>query len=525
MTEINRPDVNMPIVGAGGTIINATRRIEIVGTMGAAGTATEKELYSDVQANQIASLFELDSEISDAFFAVRGDSEVAAFNNVTPIDIIPLLEPAGGTACIKTATFSGAATAAGTIEVGVANSRYGYRNIAVPAETSGVATDNEDVAALVATAFSDATKLPVTIAVDGITLSKVNCTYNHKGIQGSDFTLWVKVDVPGITCALAVDTPGVGEPTLTGLYSVNGNTRYTGIAQTGWDEAVLQAHLEERYNTNNRTLDGTGYITRNKTAADAKTELAGIDTNVLNLQYEGIETASWWISDSMWETGLARSAQLAALRALRLTDGADTSKYVATETGLDDASGGIELASLPYMNTPMPWPIMQTGFGYSATEVEEIAALGGIVAGNNDTGSAVVLNDVVTPYKSNPQGDPDDTFHFQNTYDQITEARSYYLINIKKEMRQSRATPGQLVPRRNINNEDSVRDKFLEYFGNCGDLLIAPKGPDSEEFYSKNLSVELNTKTGKYTCSMRHPVLSQTREIDAPIQVAFGING
>ena len=524
MTQINKPNVSMPIVAAGGTIINATRRIEIAGTMLAAGTATPGELYSDVTADQISGYFGDGSELADAFYSVRGDSAVPYFNNITPIDIIPLEEPSGGTACIKTATFTGTATAAGTVEVGVSNYRYGQVNVAVPAETGGVATDNEDVAALVVAAYTAITKLPVTVAIDGVTASKVNATYNHKGIQGNDFALWVKCNVPGITVALAVGAAGVGEPVMTGMYAVNGNTRYTGIAQTGWDESVLQTHLETRLATNNKTLDGVGYITKNLSAADAKVELASLDTQVLNMQYEAIEAKSWWIGDSMFESALARSAQLAALRALRLTTGADISEFVAAATGLDDTSGGVEIASLPYFNTPMRWPVMQTGFGYTGTEPEEITALGGIIAGNNDSGSSVVLNDVVTPYKTTSQGDADTSFYFQNSMDQITEARSYYLTNIKSEMRQSRATPGGLVPRRNINNEDSVRDKFIEYFGNLGDLLIAVKGSDAEAFFAKHLSVSLNSTTGKYTVSMRHPVLTQTREIDAPIQIAFSIN-
>lgn len=226
----------------------------------------------------------------------------------------------------------------------------------------------------------------------------------------------------------------------------------------------------------------------------------------------------------MFETNGARSAQLAALRALRLTDGADISQYVAAQTGTDDASGGVEIASLPYMNTPMPWPVMQTGFGYSATDLEAITALGGIVAGNNDGGSAVVLNDVVTPYKTNSQGDADKSFFYQNSVDQITEGRSYYITNLKASMRQSRATPGAIVPRRNINNEGTVRDKFLEYFGDCGNLLIAVKGPEAEDFFSSNLSVVLDAETGEYTCSLKQPILSQTRKITAPIQLAFSIN-
>lgn len=512
MSNVSNPIVDMPIVGANTVAQNAAQRLAFVAAKLAGGSATAGELVADVEKADVATLFGEGSEAMDGFLAAR------EINPYTPIDIVPIDDPTGD-AAVGSFLFTGTATAAKVCEAGISSSRNGVALISVAEGDDGAA-----IAQKVEDAFSTKTTNVCTVAVDGTEDTQANITYNHDGVQGNSIPIYFNGTIPGVTVAVTAMTGGSGVPTLTSTYAELAGTRYNGVAQVGeWGVADLVAEMEDRFNVRNKILDGTGFVCVSDTKANHITATGALNAKTLVHRCEGLESKSWYKNSSMFENNFARSCQAAALESLRLTPGVDISEYVNAAGGVLDGKGGPELASLPLFNTPMPYPVMNTGFGFGEDDISDINDSGGTVDGNNDSNSGVVYGTVVTTYKTDANGDADISFKYQEYYRTITTAREYQFVNLKKELRQSRATAGSLVAYRNINNEDSIYDKFVKYFGELGDDLLVPLGEDATSYYKENLSVTRDAATGSFTVTQLLPIVTQVRVLWVPVQMSFAL--
>ncbi len=517
MTEVSQPDVTLNILGATVPVGNTAQRCLITAQMLAAGSATAGDLYSDVQQTDIEALFGLGTQIDNEFDAFR------SINDITPIDVIPLDDPTGD-AAIGTLTFAGAATEAGSYEMVVGDERRGKATITV---SSGDA--DTVVATAFATAYALLTRCVAPATVNGGTPEQVDFTCRNDGTEGNFIPLKLTGEVAGLTTALTVMAAGTGVPTLTSVFDVVGQTRYQEVPLPGtYGTDELIAFLDARWNVNNRVQDGTGYVTVSDTKANHQTALGLLNSQSIDYQCAKQEVATDnYKGPEVTETLPGRSCMVAAIKALRLTDGADISAYVDAAGGPSDATGGAAAGSLPYFNTPLPIPVMPDTFGWTDLEVTELNTAGGYVIGNNTAGNSMLIGEVVTTYKTDIAGNPDLSFKYQNYADTISQVREYMFNNIKADCNQSRLTTGDLVPDRKINNVNSIRNKFTRYFGILSgpDFVLTVAGEAARNYFIKNLTITINATTGLVTGSMKVPIVTQLRTIVVPIEIAFNVNG
>jgi len=516
MTQISQPDTTVNIIGANVAAQNAAQRALFHGQKLAGGSAVAGALTRDVDDDQIAALTGEGSMLEDAITAFR------EINPLTPIDLVALDDPAGA-ASVGEFLITGPATENGTLEFGVGSSRNGVVSVAVVSGDSGDA-----IAAKVEAAYVLKPKCVCEVEVDGVTANQVNATYRHDGTEGDSTPLYVSGAVAGVGVTITAMTGGAGVPTLPTLSTIIGNTRYQQIMQPGsYGVANLTTLLNPRWNVRNRVLDGVGIVTLADTKANHVTALDALNSQNIIYQCEGTEDEADYKGPSVFENLFARSALIGAIRALRLTDGANITQYVNAAGGPNDGTGGPALASLPYFNTPLPpLPIMEVGFGFEDGDIEDIVEAGGFVIGNNTANNGIIIGEVPTTYKTDSGGNEDPSFKFLNYVDTSSQAREYMFNNIKKDCAQSRLTLGDLVPNRNINNEASIRAKFIRYFGILGKdpYVLVQDGEDARNFFIANLNVSVDLVTGWVTVNMKVPIVTQLRTIVANLQLAFSLN-
>lgn len=130
--------------------------------------------------------------------------------------IIPQAEPGGGTQAAGTITFTITTVVAGTVFLYIAGDLVAVN---IPAEISGVATDEDDIAGLVIAAINADADLPVTALVDGVNANEIDVTAKTSGTYGNEIDISVNLDfgqeLPGgVTAVIVPMATGVGTPTM-----------------------------------------------------------------------------------------------------------------------------------------------------------------------------------------------------------------------------------------------------------------------------------------------------------------------
>lgn len=512
MTTILRPKVTLSIRAAALEISVAPQRILFIGQKTSAGSATSGALIQNIpNDNSQNTLFGENSMVAGMITAAK------LINQQTQMDAIGLSDAGGAVAATGVVTFSGTATATGSIFITVgstANYRY-----SVDIESGDTATA---IGAKLVTLIGADAKVPVTAgnSSGAVTLTAVNA-----GLEGNTIGLRVEGSVAGVTVALTAFTGGLTNPTITSVFDAIGENRYQTIVwPSTYTLSILTNFLGSRFNVTNEVLDGVGIVTVTDTYSNLLT--AGNAQNSQSLVMFGNKklTDSDFKGPSMLEMNNIMSSEFAALRALRLTAKANISRYVIATRGALDAFGGPALASLPYFNTPFfNLPLIPVAKGFTKDEVDSLANAGISVFGNNVTRTQVILSDVLTTYKTDVAGNPDISFKYLNYVDTISTVREYMVNNLRVRFAQCRLTEGDLVAGRNIANADLIRAVVTQYYMDLSnaDFVLTQRGEIALDFFKQNLNVSLDLSTGTVTINMITPIVTQLREILGTIQIAF----
>jgi phage tail sheath gpL-like len=236
----------------------------IVGQKLAGGTAAADSLQKVTNADQVAG------------FAGRGSmlhrQAMAWFagNKFTEVYVGVLADNAGGIAAAGSINFTSPATADGDVMLYV-----GGELVQVPVASGDTANA---IAAAVAAAMPVDSDLPVTAAVDGVTPSKVNITFRHKGLVGNELDLRLNYQdgdaLPaGVTAVITPMAGGTLAPSLTNLISAMGDIWFNIIAHPYTDAAsltALETELEDRFGPM-RMIDGVVFTAKQDTHANLAT--------------------------------------------------------------------------------------------------------------------------------------------------------------------------------------------------------------------------------------------------------------
>jgi phage tail sheath gpL-like len=221
-------------------------RAAIIGQKTSAGTATADTWVRCTSAEQAATLGGRGSDLH------RQSIKWFANNKATETWLGVLADNGSGVAATKTLTFTGPATAAGTLHLYVGDT---YVPVAVASGTANTA-----VASAVEAALDLLTNLPVTA---GVASNVVTTTARNKGVAGQNLSIRVNYEpgqtLPaGIGVTIANDTAGVTNPTLTALIAAAGDTQYDVIAHGFYDSTsltALETELASRFGPL-RAIDG-----------------------------------------------------------------------------------------------------------------------------------------------------------------------------------------------------------------------------------------------------------------------------
>lgn len=516
-TTIRQPKTTVNIVNASTTVGNTGQKILFVGQKTTAGSATAGALVESISNGGAEdALFGRDGMLATMIRANK------VRNQQVQVDAISLDDAGGGVAATGTITVVGTATEAGTLTVIAASERNHKFSVAV------ADTDTETiVAAAIVAAVNADLDVPVTASnVAGV----VTFTAINAGTYGNSLAIEVRGSVAGITgTAVAGMSGGATDPTLTAVFDVIGNKRYQAIV---WpypnDTAELRSLLDPRFNADGNVLDGVGFTAIVDTFTNLKTLGAGLNSQSLLIIGDQKEVETNYAGPSITEIPMVVASQFAGFRGLRLdSDEFSIADLVITANGPLDGFGGPALASKPYFNTPFAEEVpMQTGRGFDDSEIEDLKDNGISVIGNNIANNTVISGEFVTTYKTDVAGNPDITFTLLNYVDTANQAREYFFNNFRKRFAQSRLTEGAVVKGREMANELVIRSFGKRLFQDLSgpDFVLLESGEDALNFFNGNFIISIDKPLGKVTLQMTVPIVTQLREIQATMKIAFSTN-
>ncbi len=507
MTQVALPTSAWTITSADVDVPNAVQKVLLVAQSvgGAAVADALNENVSDVAWPALAGIRSHAGQAFRAFKAIAPEVQ---------IDFISLAD--GTTAAVKTVTFTSNATGVGTWHLVVGSEQnHTYEYTAVVGDTPTI------VAAALEALIDLDLSCPFTASVAA---GVITLTANDKGLVSEDITVGVTGDVPGQTVAVAQSIAGATDPTLTAKLNVVGERRYQAIIWPWADLTVVKAWLDPLFNLTNLIQDGIAICAFQDVHATLLTDLDPThNSQSLAVYCDLQESNSDWLGGATPELNIVIQATVAAIRAKRLTTDSVISQYVTSSRALDQR-GGTALASMPLFNTNLPSiGLTPGGLGFTSAEVGTLKDAGGFVIGRNPAGTAMLIGEVVTTYKTKPSGAADPTFEFVNYVDTISNVREYMQTNVKSHFAQSRLTEGNVIPGRDMVNELTFRGFVEKLYDDLAgsDFVLVQAGELARDFFKTNMTVVLDLAAGKITTTMKVPIITQFRSVVATIQVVF----
>ena len=515
MASSSKPRVTFQIIPASQLATVTAQKILIVGQMLAAGSATSGALTQAIgNASEEDALFGQRSHLAGM---IRAAKKVLARGgaNQPQMDAIPIDDDGGATEGTGVLTITGPATASGSIIFAVGSGENHEFTIDIADTDTATAIGDDLVTAI--TADADA---PFTAAnVAGV----VTITAANGGTLCNTWTLKVSGSAAGVAVAITAWTGGATAPTVTGIFDVVGSTRYqTVVYPDSWDLDEVQTFLDDRFNADNIVLDGAAVVSVSGTLSAVKA--LALPVNSQSVVMVGLRTVS--VADikgnAIVEMPDVVSAQLGAIRAMRLTEGALLSQINIVTGGPLDAFGGPAIASLPYHNTSLA-DIALPNSAQTWTEVEQadLEDSGVAVIGINRALNGMILSTQTTTYLTDGAGNPDTSYKFLNTVDTVSVIRETYFENLKSQYAQFRLTDGALIAGRSMANAASIKAFLGIVYNSLSQEALVQAGDAAFEDFVSTTIVTVDVGAGSVTITMAPLLVGQLREFTGTIQVNF----
>ena len=514
------PKVVATLVPASTIAQNSDQKILVVAQQTPAATATVDTLTESIGVNgEQVGLFGRRSAAAKIVTAVKKS------NPVSQIDVIGVGD--GTTPRVVTATFTGTASEAMPL-----NWVHGSKKN----HTTSISVAVGDNAAAIAATLDAAIDLdldsPFTVTSSS---GSVVHTAASSGIAPNAYPIGFVGSLPaGITVVIVETTPGAVDPDTSSTLDVVGLRRYQQIV---WALDVVEGtaddvvtFLDDRFNsTNGRVEDGGVFYTNFNTLANVLSRNNAFNSeNAWPICYNKITNAAKYFGPHLMEHPDEVNGYLAGIVALRLTDGEAISQFITATQG-NEQFGGPKGASLPLFNTPMKGiaSLAEPGREFDPLEVAQINDSGGSVIGNNSAETEVITGALLTTYKTLPSGVADETWKFINYRLTGSGVREFYPTNLSSRFAQSRLTDGDLVEGVSMANEDSIRAFCTRLFSTLtgATYILTRKGEENLKFFKENLDVSLNLQTGVVTITALFPIVTQVRQINMALKIAFNTGG
>lgn len=478
------------------------------------GTATAGELIEDIDVNSENGLFGADSAIATAI------REFRKINSVSQINAIPVADAGGATASTGSVVFAGTATASGSIDVYIGNKDRKYE----------VVISVGDTATTVGSALEALITADTSALASGVnTTGSVALTAVNAGTQGDDIGIRVDGSVAGITATLTAMSGGAGDPVMTGLDALLVE-RTDIIIHSQYDYDLFVTMLDGRFNSDNIPLDGRLFFSLTDTKANLVTLADAENSQSLVIVGDKPVDKSAKKGSAIFAMPYQKVAELQAIRTLRLEDGQVITDWVQTRASRDQF-GGPALNSLPLFNSPLLLPVVPTAEGFTSAEVADLETSGVSVFGNNSAKNTLITGTIVTTYKTDTVGNDDLTYKYLEYVDTATASREYIMSALRIDYSQARLSKGSTINGRDIATVGRVRSDFMSYMAELGGEdyvllqwgLVDETGEQVSEIVNRNLDISLEPDEGKIFVDSILPIMTQTREILAPLQIVFDV--
>jgi phage tail sheath gpL-like len=508
--NISEPSVTLQIIPASQLAGVQEQKVLIVGQKLASGTAPAGDLIQDhPNDGSENTLFGQRSHLAGL---VR---EFKKLNKRTRLDIIPLADDGAAVKATAVATVTGPATETGSIFLTVGSAKNYRLEIAIA--NGDTATDIGDT---IVSAFTAALDAPFTAAN---AIGVVTFTAENGGTLANEWDIKIEGSVAGVGVALTGWTGGATDPSLTGVLDVIANIRYqTVLWPSVYDITVIEDELNTRFNTTNAIMDGIACQTLRGTLASLKSAVATLNSQSLCVVGNKIVNTTLHKGSAIIEMPDVISAQVTAIRSLRLTQDAPLTQFLTT-VARSDQFGGIQIASLPYFNTSLPnLPIANAVDFFIADELDELRDNGVTVVGPNRAFTGTIMGEFVTTYLKDTAGNPDTSYKFVNTVDTASVIREFYFENYKNNYAQTRLTDGDLIAGRDMANEASIRAFSNQLYDELANDALIQLGAAAKKDYNDNLVIVVDISTGTVTIDQAPLLVTQLRVILGTIQINFG---
>lgn len=487
------------------------RSILLIASM-VSGTATSGELVENlISETDFNNKFGKTSQIAKAGRALIKKLSISRKKPL--ISAIGLADNGSGTPADGAIVFSGTATKAGTIKIYIDSIFNGKFEIGVAVGDTATVVGGK-----LATAIN-AYQYKVVNAVN--TSGSVALTAINKGTEGN--TIGLKYDL-GLTTGLSISITemanGATNPSLTGLFDSISSTRYTTIVfPSTWDLSVLTNLTENRFNVDNKILDGVGLVCGLDTY-DNIFDLVN-DYNYKTLAYipNNLVDKSSHKGGAIFESPIVIASVVAGIRDLRLTIDSNTSTLSTSA----EAIGGSYFASVPYHNTPVDLlPIIETGNDFTDAQALSLENAGCWLFRNNSARTKIISNEAVTTYKTNDLGSVDKTFKYLNYIDTISIVREFICNNLQETFSQYRLTTGDLIAGRKMVNKEGFINHMQTLYsilsgyktGNNNYVLLRSGDLEAEAFRKEmEETITVSLVEGRITSDVIANIVTQLRSI------------
>lgn len=513
------PKITEQLLAAAGLIGPNPWRVLICGQIGALGTAVSGTPVQEVQNlsnTEIEGYFGSNSDMTNRinrFLSIAG--------GYVSLWAVGLASGVSSVAASFVQALTGTATAAGTITVIFADALDYTVQVAVSiGDTAAVVANNIEAA------FNTLSGVPMTISNNSA--GTLTYTAADTGTLGNKYGISVSNVPAGLTIPSGQFSGGSVDPTLTNIFSNCGTRRFHTVLwpwQTSY--TALTNFLTPRNTINNAFLQGEGFIGYDDTETNIHTALNGVTpVNNQNLVFFGNKQntgVSAILTPPDW-----RTAEVAAIEALRMTAGVPIGQYVTVSSAPLDNIGGPGLASLNYAMTPLAkTAVTDPNLLFTATEQASAQTDGFTVIGVNESASSMVLAETVTTYKFNTKGQPDVSFAYLNYIRTGYMCLEIFYNTLKSDYAQFRLTPGDLVAGRAMTNIAQITGEFqrINKLLSGPDYCLTAGGKVAEQYFSDNLTITANYATGVITASGQLSIVTQIRTINITFQLNFSIGG
>lgn len=510
---VSNPNTTFNIVPRDQTLGTEDIRDLIVGQKTSGGSAAAGELFTDLPKTnaEINSLFGANSHLAMVCRAYRRK------NPITNVDVIPLADGGSATAATAKLTLAGTVAAPATITVVPASDiEHRYTVDLITGDTASA------VRTKINAQLDLGTFQPFTYADDDTSGTHIVFTAANGGKVANNWPIAVIGNVPGLTITATGWTGGATDPTLTNIFDVIANIRYTGVV---WPAAYPITEpknlLDARKNVDNDVMDGRAFVYINDSLANAKTAATSANSSEIVYLTNKPNAYAQAKGPHVLAPPDTIAAEVCALRSYRLEPDVSISHIVANNETLDQF-GGVHLNSLPYFNTPLAGHLPPIkGSGYTNGEQLECEASGLAVVGGNQGNGSIILGDITTTWLTDAAGNEDDTWKYLNWRDTHGAIREIFQRNFKKRFAQHRLTVGTPVAGMAYADEKTLRGYALELYGFCGNKALVALGRDSRVKFEQTLFVQIDPSQRKATLGFDVVMISQLGAILGTVKFSF----